>query len=537
MRVFERLFLAIYIPVGIWACLHAGTSWDELVEYETFLANINAVKGLFSGNLDDYQSLLQYRDRYYGIGFHIVSQGIAQIALWINSHIFTFSDRPSEIIFAHLSVFAAFVLSGLLVKSILEKLTSNTLMASFSMMVYLLWPYLLGHALVNVKDVPFLFAWLLCTNIYLKLMQLWYEQSSRSNQQLLLQFFLLGLGTAWLLSIRISGLLIFIEYGVCFLIYLWFGKCRLDQVLSVKKVLAFTLPLAMGAFVLYPVFWHNPLEILNAIQYMSQHPWDGDTLTAGRFLPPKQSTYFYISAWLLLKLPIVVIIGLLATPLMLYRSLDKGRDCPRGLLLLNFIGLFLSIVFILLALVIIKAGLYNELRQILFIFPLIYALSLTSLYYLSKKFLYAALAATAIFFVADNFALYPYSYVYTNEVSRQINLSSKYEKDYLGLSIDRTTAWLNQQDKSSVGNACLVVTPAHLWKGLDQSKFPCVQGYENFTSLKKPFFFSWLVRDRIDLLPLPSCKLIHEEQFSLPLSPTKLVMSQLFFCDPGASEK
>ena len=537
VRVFERLFLAIYIPVGIWACLHAGTSWDELVEYETFLANTNAVKGLLSGNPADYQSLLQYRDRYYGIGFHVVSQVIAQIALWVNSYIFTFSDRPSAIIFAHLSVFAAFVLSGLLVKSILEKLTNNALIASFGMMVYLLWPYLLGHALVNVKDVPFLFAWLLCTNIYLKLMQLWYEQSSRSNQQLLLQFFLLGLATAWLLSIRISGLLIFIEYAVSFFAYLWLGKCKLDQVLSTRRLLAFVLPLAVGVFVLYPVFWHNPLEILNAIQYMSQHPWDGNTLTAGRFLPPKQSTYFYISAWLLLKLPIVVIIGLLTSPLMLYRGLSKEKDCPTGLPLLNFIGLLVSIAFILLTLVIIKAGLYNELRQVLFIFPLIYALSLTSLYYLSKKFLYAALAATAIFFVADNFTLYPYSYVYMNEVARQTNIGAMYEKDYLGLSIDRTTTWLNQQEQGSGEKACAVVTPAHLWKGLDQSKFPCVQGYENFTSLKKPFFFSWLVRDRIDLLPLPSCKLIHEERVSMPLSPIQLVMSQLFFCDPSASEK
>ena len=537
MKVAERLFLAIYLPFGIWACLHAGISWDELIEFETLKVNINAVQGLFSGSLTEYQSLLNYRDRYYGIGFHVISHLITQIALWVNSYVFTFSENPSEILFAHLSVFLAFVLSGLLVKSILEKITDSPANASLGMMIYLLWPYLLGHSFVNVKDVPFLFAWLLCTNIYLKILQLWYLQFSCSKKQALLQFFLLGLATAWLLSIRISGLLIFIEYAAFFLVYLLLGKCRLRQAIGIGHLVAFVLPFAFGVFVLYPVFWHNPLEVVNAIQYMSQHPWDGDTLTAGKFLAPRQLSYFYIPAWLLVKLPLVILLGLMMIPLVFYREIKKIKYFPANLPFINLIALFVSVVLILLTLVIIKAGLYNELRQILFVFPLIYILGFAGFYFISKKILTVALVATAVFFVADNFALYPYSYVYINEVSRQLDIGSKYEKDYLGLSISRTSTWLNQQDLSHLQATCAVVTPAHLWTGLDPSKYPCVRGYENFANLKEPFLFSWLIRDRIDLLPLPSCKLIHDEQVSLPLSPTKLVMSQLFFCDPNTSEK
>jgi len=537
MKAFERLFFAIYIPLGIWSCLHAGISWDELAEYQTLLVNIGAAKGLWGGSYAEYQSLLHYGDRYYGIGFHLISNAIAKIAFWVNSHIFSFSANPSEILFTHLSVFAAFVLSGLVVKSILEKLINNHSMSLIGMMTYLLWPYLLGHAFVNVKDIPFLFAWLLCTNTLLNLLQYWYGKFAIGSKQALLHFFLLGVGTAWLLAIRISGLLIFIEYAACFFVYLLLGKCRLKLALRASYLAAFALPLVMGVFILYPVFWHNPLEVVNAIQYMSQHPWDGDTLTAGKFLAPRQLSYFYIPAWLLVKLPLVTLLGLLLTPLVFYREIKKIKYSSVNLQLINFIALFASVVLILLTLVIIKAGLYNELRQILFIFPLIYILGFAGFYFISKKILTVALVATALFFLVDNFALYPYSYVYMNEASRKLDIGSKYEKDYLGLSIDRTTTWLNQQAQGNSEKACAVVTPAHLWKGLDQSKFPCVQGYESFTSLKKPFFFSWLVRDRIDLLPLPSCKLIHEEQVSMPLSPTKLVMSQLFFCDPGTSEK
>ena len=112
MKAFERLFFAIYIPLGIWGCLNAGISWDEFAENQTLLVNIGAVKGLLGGGSSEYLSLLNYGDRYYGIGFHIISNAIAKIALWVNSHIFSISDNPSEILFAHLSVFAAFVLSG-----------------------------------------------------------------------------------------------------------------------------------------------------------------------------------------------------------------------------------------------------------------------------------------------------------------------------------------------------------------------------------------------------------------------------------------
>jgi len=533
MKAFERLFFVIYIPLGLWGCLNAGISWDEYAENQTLLVNIGAVKGLLGGSSAEYLSLLNYGDRYYGIGFHLISNVITTIALWVNSHIFSFSAIPSEILFAHLSVFTVFALSGLVVKSILEKLINNLAMSRIGMMAYLLWPYLLGHAFVNVKDTPFLFAWLLCTNIYLEIMRLWYSQFSCGKKQALLHFFLLGLGTAWLLSIRISGLLIFIEYAFCFLVYLFLGKCRLKQAFSATHLAAFVLPLGIGVFVFYPVFWHNPLEVLNAIRYMSQHPWDGNTLTAGRFLSPGQLTYFYIPAWLIIKLPILLIIGLLVSPLTLYRSLSKAKNYPSGLSFLNFIGIFLSTGFILLALVIIKAGLYNELRQILFIFPLIYIISFTSLYYISKKFLFIGLTVTSIFFIADNFVLYPYSYTYINELARQANISSQYEKDYLGLSISPTTIWLNQQRPIHDEVICVVVNPTHLWERLDRTKYPCVQGYENFATLKNPFIFSWIIRDRIDLLPLPTCRLIHEEKVSLPLSPAELVMNQIFFCDPN----
>lgn len=532
MKVFERIFFAIYIPIGLWACLHVGISADELTEYQTLGINLQAVKGLLSGSFVEYQQLLNYGDRYYGVGFHLISNVIANFALFINGHLFSLSDIPSEILFAHIAVFGAFALSGLFVKSILYRLSINAPMASLGMIAYLLWPYLLGHSFFNIKDIPFLLAWVLATSIYINILQLWHAGFLLSKKRIVAQFAILGLCTAWLLSIRVSGVMIFIEYAIFLMVYLLIGGCQIKRLLAPSYIFAFTIPLALGLLALSPVYWHNPLEFLNAISYMSHHPWDGETLTAGKLLGPKQFNLFYIPAWLLIKLPVFVLLGWAAIPFVLYKSIKKRVGYMHGMALLNLTALIFTIASILLFLVILKAGLYNELRQILFIFPLIYIVGFCGLYYASKKLLAIALIITMLIFAADNIAMYPYQYTYMNEASRQISIGNRYEKDYFSLSASRNVAWLNQRFSADKEVACVFVSPTHLWGDLDKTKYLCVNGYLNFASTTKPFIFSWLIRDRTDLLPLPTCKLIHEEQVSLPLSNTKLVMSQIFFCNP-----
>ena len=537
MKVLERIFFAFYIPIGIWACLHAGISADELTEYQTLGINIQAVKGLLSGSFIEYQQLLNYHDRYYGIGFHLISNTIAKIAIFFNSHFFSLSNTPSEILFAHIAVFGAFALSGLSVKTILYRLTANSSMASLGMIVYLLWPYLLGHSFFNVKDIPFLFVWILASSIYLNILQLWHSGFLLSKKQTTIQFVIFGLCTAWLISIRISGVMIFIEYAVFLLVYLYMGGCQIKRILTLGNTLAFAIPLVLGLLILSPIYWHNPFEMLNAIAYMSHHPWDGDTLTLGRFIAPKQFNLLYIPAWLLIKLPVFVIVGAIAIPFVLYQSIKKRAGYPSGLPLLNLIGLTLTIIAILVFLIIQKVGLYNELRQILFIFPLIFIVGFCGLYYFSRKVLALALLITALIFAADNLTMYPYQYTYMNEISRQSAIGNRYEKDYFALSASRNAVWLNQQNSFDQKISCVFVSPTHLWSDLDKTRYPCVDGYQNFSDSKKPFIFSWLIRDRTDLLPLPTCKLIHEEEVSLPLSNTRLVMSQVFFCNPVFTEK
>lgn len=444
-----------------------------------------------AGDTSAYQELKQYGDRYYGIGFHLPAFILGeplQTTLPI-----TFSSH--ELILTHVGVFGCFLGSGYLVKFILLRITQNKLIAITGMLTYLLWPYLLGHGLMNIKDIPFLFAWLLCT--YLALCIFFenpstYQSSTHPPYKTL---FLLAIATGWLLSIRISGILILIEYG-CLIIsayFLQFANKPSSRVLAnprglLKSLVFFGIVFTTTFITLYPIAWHNPLEIINAISYMSHHPWSGTTLTAGRFIAPGQQVGFYVTVWLLAKTPLIIILGIVATPLAFYLKCRQSKldQSANYSMLAQWVGLIMSIVAILTALIVYRVGLYNELRQVLFLFPLIFIVGISSLYFISKKICLIGMLFSSALFIWDNFTLYPYNYSYLNEIARLRPATQYFETDYFGFSAGRSARWINNHPQEIL-NRCIYAYPAHLVENeLDAANKTClIDSQGNAYNLKK----------------------------------------------------
>ena len=90
----------------------------------------------------------------------------------------------------------------------------------------------------------------------------------------------------------------------------------------------------------------------------------------------------YIPIWLLVKFPLLILIGLMLLPFTEKKIfIKKENNIAIGTLL--FSSFFIPIVLILK-----KVNLYDELRQILFLIPLIFILGIVSLYVFSKKIFY-----------------------------------------------------------------------------------------------------------------------------------------------------
>jgi hypothetical protein len=544
-RLIQMLFWGLYIPLGLWACQQVGISWDEGIELHTYKVNLEALLGIAQGDLTPYQALLTYGDRYYGVGFHILANLLSFLIEIVSPISADLGSEARRITLNHIAIFLSWVGSGYLVGQILKRITQDDWTATLGMIACLLWPYLLGHGLMNIKDIPFMFAWLLCTNQLLKIVGDPKQASSMSA------YILLGIFTGWLISIRISGVLIAIEY-LTFAALFWntligapkASRSNLETFPPQKRfpwknLALFLVASSVMLYICYPILWHNPLELFNAISYMSHHPWDGDTLTAGRFIAGNQ-LHWYLLAWLFVKLPLIALLGLALIPLAFFKlasqntqiastQISQARWSARALL-----ALLMSVLFILVALLIQNVSLYNELRQILLIFPLLWIIAITSLCFIGRKMTIALLLASISVFTWDNVRLFPYNYVYFNEIARQFPIATQYEKDYFGLSAKQSAQWLNHSDLTPMTN-CIYASPLHLWQyAIDPKKVSCVNDFSQRPSnpQAQKYFIAIPVRDKVKQLPIPTCKLLHSEERTLPLSSQVLVMGELYSCQP-----
>lgn len=528
LALFEICLLLSFAVWGAMISLKVGLSWDEDAEFRTYLKNVAAITGLLNGDTKPYLDLTQYFDRYYGIGFHIISHGIGG---WIYGFIggfLPYSELGSRLVWAHAVIFLAYIGSGIIFRFCLVRLTGDRLISCLGMFVFLLWPYLFGHSMMNVKDIPFMFAWLCCTLQVLRI----FQNPQLIKQSLAWNFALLGALSAWLISIRVSGMLIFIQYACFALLFLIQSHySRVKQPLQPKfgqAIFIFMFVMLGSLLILYPITWHNPLEFFNAIRYMSSHPWLGNTLTAGELIEPKTRMPFYISSWLLVKLPTIALLGLALTPLVFWRAFSGKHDSNK---LSALLALLLAAISILSILVLMRVSLYNELRQILFISALLLLVAIVSIYYISRPLLITLLILTIGTMAIDDIKMHPYQYSYVNEIARNTPKGGLFETDYFGLSVSETARWLNQSSLDG-SSQCVYVPSAHLWKfEINPKQFPCVENFPGDLSLiRKPFLFFIQARSAPTFIAPPGCRLIHLESRSLPFSNTTLRMGELYAC-------
>ena len=101
-----------------------------------------------------------------------------------------------------------------------------------------------------------------------------------------------------------------------------------------------------------------------------------------------------------------------------------------------YYGTVTSVAPIIIIIFILKdVALYDELRHLLFIFPLLIITSLTNLFfYLKKKIFYFLTSLLVIFFISENILLNPYQYTWLNSFAKLKKIEKNFEVDYWGVS-------------------------------------------------------------------------------------------------------
>ena len=526
-KKFFIFFLSFYFLIGSYNSLNTGISFDENYEELNWKFHVTVVEKfyskLISGKNYDIENLKSEAKRFvgYGIGFQIVSQPIQFFLKKILIHNSELNSLGAKLLSKHFVIFLFFFISGIFFYLILRRIIDNEVFSSLGAITYLSYPYLFGQSMFSPKDIPFLSIWLVCTyfsfNIFKKLI----FKNLIENKDI----FILSFLTAYLLSIRIAGVLILIQYLVLFLLFL--NLYKKEFLIFVKdfylKLLFFVFSLILFTYLLYPIFWIDPYFLFETIKINANHFNNVGTLTLGQIMYSKDLPSTYLIIWFLVKIPLLIIIGILLIPLSEKKIFeDKERSIYFGTILITT---FLLPLFLILK----KVHLYDEIRQVMFLVPFVFILGLVSIFTISKKSYVMLTVLMISLFIIESIKINPYQYVWFNYPSRFIDLSKKFELEYQGISGREIAKFISQNDNN---NLCILVNPIHTVRPfLNNTNSICYDIWQKIdTDYQRPFLAVQHVRNIKKSLPY-DCKEIYQSNFQLLFHREKFVTAKLLKCD------
>ena len=521
-KIFFVIFLVVFFIVGSYFSINTGLSLDEWQEQRNWEYNVALVKSIiFQTELEPI--FKNYGDKFYGVGFQIISQ---PIQFFLSDFILKSQDITNfgaHLISKHFVVFIFFFISGFFVYLIIIKITKDLLISLIGTALYLLYPYLLGHGLFNPKDIPFLSLWLICTFVSTNIITNLSDDLNIKYKDLILISFL----SAFLLSIRVTGVLIFVQYLFSSIIFLNIVKVNINFFFkkTYLKIFLFVFLTLFFTYLLHPVYWKNPFLFIEAINFMRDHFNNVCTLTLGKCMFSNNLDPIYIPAWLAVKLPLMILIGLLLLPFTERKIfVDKSSSIVFGTLLSS--SFFIPII-----LIMIQANLYDEVRQILFLLPLIFIIGLISLYIFSKKIFYLLSIFTACIFFIENIKIYPYQYAWFNTPSRVFNLSKNFELDYWGLSGRDLANNVSELNKNETKKPCILASPPWLIRPfLDPKHYSCHGLLQEVDAgFDRPFWAILNVRN-LKKGDLFKCNLVYKTSFNLLFSNEEIITGKIMKC-------
>ena len=229
----------------------------------------------------------------------------------------------------------------------------------------------------------------------------------------------------------------------------------------------------------------------------------------------------YLPIWFFFKTPLIILSGLI-----LYFKIDHQIE-KKPLEHIIILSLVLSVLTILILLILFKVNLYDEIRQVMFLMPLIFIASLSLLHLFSKKIANISISLFIIYFFFQNMNIYPYNYIWINNLSHATKVQDVFELDYWGAYTKNIFNFFN---KNNTNNDCLITNRNDAIDIL----LPGDKCLINFRKLhdknQRPFFVAFMERGVRKGTP-SNCNLVFKEEKSVNFSKEKVVLAKVFKCN------
>ena len=516
------ILLLIYLITGVFLSLNTGISHDEYNEQLNWEINLKAIKNFYeTGN---YKNLLEYKDRYHGIGFNFLSQPFQYLIKDLLLNYLNVNEYGSILISKHPVIFILFFISGLFFYKICLIFFNDKSFALISLFIFLLYPYFLGHSLINSKDIPFLSFWVISTYVACKIIKKLYKEEAVPIKYIVY----LSISTSFLISIRIVGFLILLQFLIFIITFCEIkNKIFLNLIKNnIKNIFILLISLILFIYILNPIFWHDPREIVNSLKWMSKYQQDVSTLTLGDYMKALNLPASYYFIWLFFKLPILIIIGFILFPLLekKFSKNNMNKILTYSLIFTCLVILFLFMLF--------DVAIYNELRHVMFLIPLIFLVSLNNLYLLSKKFYHFTGVLVIIFFVIENISINPYQYTWMNSFSKFYEINKNFEVDYWGISNKSLyNSIAKHSSKNNINKNNCIYGDLYSKVFLENHKFKCFKMYSELDTAKERPYYVMQNHRNLKRSDPKDCKLIKSENYNYSLSSQPIEVGSSWYCN------
>lgn len=327
---------------------------------------------------------------------------------------------------------------------------AGTRAAILAIILFLASPRLLGHGVMNPKDIPFAAGYIIgAYYLYRCLLNM-----PRPRWQDALGFVL---GAALATSIRAGGILVFaysgLFLGIDFLVR--YGVQGIGKEFKLfLTYAAYWIGSSLLGFGLALLFWPYGLEApiahtKEALELFSGYPIKIIILFGGENMFSDEIPITYPLTWMRISVALSVLLGIILSFVMSIRLAKKHGAIPVTLL-------FFVALFPLLYIMVKESALYDGWRQLLFIYPSLLVLGALSFeelaQWLQARWKYASIAvlagvvllsADALLYTARNPAL---AYTYFNPLVGGIKGAyGQYEIDYWGLSVKQSIEWMEDE--------------------------------------------------------------------------------------------
>ncbi len=446
------LALAVLAVVGVAVLDDYGVAWDETAQRR--IAQTAIAYAL--GDTETLRPPGPSHNRYYGVVF--------EVPLVLVERLLGLTDSRAIHLSRHLLTHLCFLAGGGGAAWLASRLFGSRWLALLALGLFVLHPRLYAHSFFNTKDIPFLVAFLGCLAL---IHRAWQRGGVGA-------YALCGVGVGVATNLRIMGGGLFVAVMVMRVVdWVWAGS-RAERRQVGRTLGVFGLASALTLYAVSPYLWGNPLELLDAIAVLSQHPYRPPMLFQGEAIRWPAIPAHYIPTWLAITTPPgVLLLSLIGTAGVLWRTLTHPGELLRNPTT-RFEGLLVACVLLPVgAVIVLNANVYNGWRHMYFLYAPLCLLAVAGLRRLAgvcrwpalRAGVYGLAVAGLAGVVIEMVGIHPHQYLYFNRlVDRHTPeyLRGQYQMDYWETAYREGLEYLLQRHPASPISIVLSHIPPYI---------------------------------------------------------------------------